>query len=119
MPSTRSKQPIDALADILHNIQLATDFTEGMSYEVFRSDMRTVYAVTRCLEIISEASRRLPKQLKARHADISWTDIAGAGSVYRHSYEDVLERIRWETLQHGLGPLKAVVEEELRRLEAG
>jgi uncharacterized protein with HEPN domain len=119
MPSTRSKQPIDALADILHNIQLATDFTEGVSYEAFRADLRTVYAVTRCLEIISEASRRLPKQLKARHADIPWTDIAGAGSVYRHSYEDVLERILWETLQHGLEPLKAVVEEELRRLEAG
>ena len=119
MPSTRSKQPIDALADILRNIQLATDFTEGMSYETFRADVRTVYAVTRCLEIISEASRRLPKQLKARRADIPWTDIAGAGSVYRHSYEDVLERILWETLQHGLEPLKAVVEEELRRLEAG
>ena len=38
-------------------------------------------------------------------------DIAGAGSVYRHSYEDILERILSETLQHGLGPLKAVVEE--------
>ena len=80
MPSTRSKQPIDALADILH-IQLATDFTEGMSYGTFRAHVRTVYAVTRCLEIISEASRRLPKQLKARHTDIPWTDIAGAGSV--------------------------------------
>ena len=119
MPSTRSKQPIDALADILHNIQLAMDFTEGMSYEAFRADVRTVYAVTRCLEIISEASRRPPKQLKARHADIPWTDIAGAGSVYRHSYEDVLEQILWETLQHGLEPLKAAVEEELRRSEAG
>jgi len=90
-----------------------------MSYEGFRADVRTVYAVTRCLEIISEASRRLPKQLKARHADIPWTDIAGAGSVYRHSYEDVLEQILWETIEHGLEPLKAVVEEELRRLEAG
>jgi uncharacterized protein with HEPN domain len=77
-----------------------------MSYETFRADVRTVYAVTRCLEIISEASRRLPKQLKARHSDIPWTDIAGAGSVYRHNYEDVLERILWETLQHGLEPLR-------------
>src|SRR6202166_1214684 len=115
----RSVHAIVALADLLHNIQLATDFTEGMGYETFRADLRTIYAVTRCLEIISEASRRLPKQLKARHADIPWTDIAGAGSVYRHSYEDVLEQILWETLQHGLEPLKAVVEEELRRLEAG
>jgi uncharacterized protein with HEPN domain len=82
MPFTRSKSPIDALTDILHNIRLATDFAEGMSYDAFCADPRTVYAVTRCLEIISEASRRLPKQLKARHADIPWTDIAGAGSVF-------------------------------------
>ncbi len=119
MPSTRSKPPTEALTDILQNIQLASAFTEGVSYKDFCADLRTVYAVTRCFEIISEASRRLPKQLKARHANIPWTDIAGAGSVYRHSYEDVLEQILWHTLKHGLGPLKAVAEAELRRLEPG
>jgi uncharacterized protein with HEPN domain len=90
-----------------------------MTYKQFCEDLRTVYAVTRCFEIISEASRRLPKPLKARHPAIPWTDIAGAGNVYRHSYEDVLERILWHTLQHALEPLKAVVEDELRRLEGG
>lgn len=119
MPSTRSRSTTEVLTDILHNIHLAGDFTQGMTYEGFRADLRTVYAVTRCFEIISEASRRLPRHLKARHPSIPWTDIAGAGSVYRHSYEDVLEQILWETLKHALDPLKAVVEEELRRLEAG
>lgn len=90
-----------------------------MTYKQFCEDLRTVYVVTRCFEIISEASRRLPKQLKARHPAIAWTDIAGAGNVYRHSYEDVLERILWQTLQHALEPLKAVVEEELHRSEGG
>jgi uncharacterized protein with HEPN domain len=55
MPSTRSKSPTEALIDILHNIKLATDFAKGMSYESFCADLRTVYAVTRCFEIISEA----------------------------------------------------------------
>ena len=119
MPSTRSRTPTEALIDILHHIHLAANFAEGMNYEAFRADLRTVYAVTRCFEIISEASRRLPKQLKARHPDIPWTDIAGAGNGYRHSYEDVLEQILWHTLKHGLEPLKAVAEEELGRLEAG
>jgi uncharacterized protein with HEPN domain len=99
MPSTRSRSPAETLVDILENIHLARVFTEGMSHERFRGDIRTVYAVTRCLEIISEASRRLPKQLKARHPTIPWIDIAGAGSVYRHSYEDVLEQILWQTPQ--------------------
>lgn len=119
MPFTRSRSPLEALTDILQNIHLAISFAEGMSYEAFRADVRTVYAVTRCFEIISEASRRLPKHLKERHPDIPWTDIAGAGSIYRHNYEDVLEQILWQTLKHGLEPLKAVVDEELRRLKGG
>jgi len=119
MPSTRSRSSIEALTDILHNIQLASDFTAGMNFDGFCTDLRTVYALTRCFEIISEASRRLPEQLKVRHPNIPWTDIAGAGSVYRHSYEDVIEQILWYTLKHGLEPLKTVVEEELRRLDGG
>ncbi len=90
-----------------------------MNYEVFCADLRTVYAITRCFEIISEASRRLPRQLKERHSPIPWTDIAGAGSIYRHACEDVLEKILWRTLKEGLEPLKTVVEEELRRLQGG
>ena len=62
-----------ALRDIAHHIELAGQFTAGFDYDTFRDDPRTVYAVTRCLEMISEASRRLPDQLKARHraADLS------------------------------------------------
>jgi hypothetical protein len=55
------------LNDIRHNITLAQTFVAGMSYEALCDDLRTTYAVTRCLEIISEASRRLPDELKARH----------------------------------------------------
>jgi hypothetical protein len=49
----------DSLSDILFNIDLANSFAQGFDYERFLTDMRTFYAITRCLEIISEASRRL------------------------------------------------------------
>jgi uncharacterized protein with HEPN domain len=78
-------------------------------------DTRTVYAVTRCLEIISEASRRLPDDLKARHPSIAWRQMAGAGNVYRHDYEDVAAQFVWDTVQRALPPLRAVVEPELAR----
>jgi uncharacterized protein with HEPN domain len=71
-----------ALRDMEH-INLASQFVGGLDYESFCADMRTVYAVTRCLEIISEASRRLPDNMKARHPSIEWKNIAGAGNVYR------------------------------------
>jgi uncharacterized protein with HEPN domain len=49
-----------ALRDIAHHSDLAVHFTTGFDYEAFVADPRTVYAVTRCVRIISEASRRLP-----------------------------------------------------------
>jgi len=102
-----------ALRDIAHHIDLATSFSEGFDYEAFLADPRTVYAVTRCLEIISEASRRLPDALKARHTSIAWQDIAGAGNIYRHDYEDVAAQQVWDTVQIDLPPLRAVIEQEL------
>ena len=59
------------LNDIHHHILLAQTFVEGISEYDLRDDLRTTYAVTRCLEIISEASRRLPDELKARHPSIA------------------------------------------------
>lgn len=114
----RSKSPITSLRDILHHIDLVVRFTAGLDYEHFRDDEKTVYAVTRCLEIISEASRRLPTEIKSRHPDISWQDMAGAGSVYRHDYDHVTPRRLWLTLSHHLAPLRLAVVEELRRSSA-
>jgi uncharacterized protein with HEPN domain len=78
-----SDSTVDPLTDIRENIALALSFVGQASLEQFLADRRTVYAVTRCLEIISEASRRLPPELKARHPHIRWQGMAGAGNVYR------------------------------------
>ena len=110
MPSDAAET---ALRDILHHIDLATQFVAGMDRAAFDADLRTVYAVTRCLEIVSEASRRLPDDLKARHPSIAWKQMAGAGNVYRHDYENVAARYVWDTVQLALPPLRAVIEREL------
>jgi uncharacterized protein with HEPN domain len=112
MPSERTD---GVLRDILHHIDLAVHFIKDFDLETFKSDLRTVYAVTRCLEIISEASRRLPADLKARHPQIAWRQMAAAGNVYRHDYEDVLAQLVWDTVQKALPPLRTVVEAEIAR----
>lgn len=101
------------LNDIHHHIVLAQQFTAGMNHDALRDDLRATYAVTRCLEIISEASRRLPDELKARHPSIQWRGMAAAGNIYRHEYEDVAVRGVWDTLSHHLPPLRIVIEQEL------
>jgi uncharacterized protein with HEPN domain len=109
----RSDAAPAALRDIAHHIDLAVQFTAGSDYEAFVADPRTVYAVTRCLEIISEASRRLPDELKARHPAIAWKQMAGAGNIYRHDYEDVAASYVWTTVRSHLPPLRAVIAHEL------
>lgn len=112
MPSDDSVDA--ALRDILRHIELAQHFVADTDRLAFQHDVRTVFAVTRCLEIISEASRRLPGDLKARHPLIAWRQMAGAGNVYRHDYEDVAAQYVWETVQSALPPLRRVVEQELK-----
>lgn len=114
MPSESALGP---LVDIRENIGLAFAFIGPASIDQFLVDRRTVYAVTRCLEIISQASRRLPPELKARHPHIRWQGMAGAGNVYRHDYELILDRAVWDTVQGSLKPLLTIVEQELRQLE--
>ena len=106
-------QRLTALHDILRHIDLAEQFVAELDRAAFLEDMRTVYAVTRCLEIISEASRRLPDELKARHPSIPWRQMAGAGNVYRHDYEDVAAQLVWETVRLALPPLRSVTEQEI------
>jgi uncharacterized protein with HEPN domain len=103
----------DGLSDILFNIDLANSFAQGLDYEGFLADMRTFYAITRCLEIISEASRRLSAEVKARHSDIPWRKVSGSGNIYRHDYEDVAHRLVWGTVQEFLPTLRAMAEAEL------
>ena len=106
------------LGDIQHHIAMAEGFVAGIGYDSFKDDNLRLYAVTRCLEIISEASRRLPDEVKARHPSIAWPEMAAAGNIYRHEYEDVAARRVWGTLTISLPPLRAVVEAELVALGA-
>ena len=104
------------LLDIRDNIERARKFTAGMTYDAFCRDELVFYGVTRCLEIISEASRRLPEELKMRHPDIPWTEMAGAGNVFRHDYEEVQHKLVWGTVQNRRPALSATVEGELIHL---
>ena len=112
MPS----ETMAVLLDMERHIDRAFEFLSGFDLDGFQQDERTIFAVIRCLEVVSEASRRLPDDLKARHPSIPWKNIAGAGNVYRHEYEEVTPRIVWDTVQLALPALRAVVAEEIALL---
>jgi uncharacterized protein with HEPN domain len=106
-----------ALFDIRDNIQLAEEFSAGLSFEAFADDRRTFYAVTRCLEIISEAARRLPANVRNRHPELPWRAIMGAGNVYRHDYDNVAVEMVWRTIKESLAALRDAIESEISRLD--
>ena len=118
-PSMRSNKTALALFDIRDNGNYALDFVAGLSLDDFKNDRMRFYAVTRALEIISEAARRLPPDLHARHPELPWRAIMGAGNVYRHDYDNVAEEIVWRTVQNNLAPLLAAIKSELAENSEG
>lgn len=101
------------LLHIRDNIAFARRIVGDRSASDFEHDRVAFYAATRCLEIISEACRRLPEDLMAGYPAIDWRAIRAAGNIYRHEYEGVEERIVWTTVRDFLGDLDAAVREEL------
>jgi uncharacterized protein with HEPN domain len=118
MPSENSRAA-QRLLDIIENIDKARAFISGMSKDDFLSDDKTAYATLRALEIISEASKSLPSDLKARNSTIPWQDINSAGNIYRHEYLKVSNDTVWETVATHLPELRAVALQELRYLGYG
>ena len=66
------------------------------------------WLVERGIEIISEASRHLTGDIKARHAGIPWAKVAGIGSVLRHAYDRVAPDVLWKLAQDDLPLLHEV-----------
>ena len=110
-----SEREQNALLDILENIGHAEAFLGDATKDELATDTLRFYAVTRALEIISEASRRLPETIKDRHPEIPRQQIASAGNIYRHGYDIVSVAAVWQTVKHSLPTLRTIVEGEIRR----
>lgn len=108
-----SKNALLALLDIRHNILLAQRFVAPLSFADFKASELHFYAVMRALEIVSEASRRLPDSFREKHAALPWKQIMGIGNVLRHDYDNVVETIVWNAVKDHLGPLLKVVAGEV------
>jgi uncharacterized protein with HEPN domain len=111
--------PVPRLTDIIEAIELIRSEMIGITFEAFESDRRKRWLVERGLEIISEASRRLPDTLKARHTSIPWPKVAGIGNVLRHDYEHVAYDVLWRVVSDDLPTLEQACRRELAAVLAG
>ena len=98
------------LVQMLDNIERIRLWTSGHTLETYRANLMLRDAVERCLERISEASRRLPKEVKATQPHIPWRKVADIGNVLRHEYDDVADTEVWRIIADDLSTLRSAVQ---------
>jgi uncharacterized protein with HEPN domain len=88
-----------------------------MDFQEFSSDERTHYAAVRALEIVGEATKRLPKAFRERHATVPWRDMAGMRDRLIHDYVGVNLQLVWRTVVEDApvleAEIRAILEKEL------
>lgn len=113
MPPRRDlRQHADDILQAIANIE--ADIAH-LDFAGFAGDRRARQLVERNLEIISEASRKIPSQLKAAEPDVPWREIAGIGNILRHDYGEVRPDILWGVCTQRLAALKAAVHKIIAR----
>ena len=100
-----------SLQDILDSIIRIEEYVSEMEYEDFTSDRRTVDAVIRNIEIIGEATKNIPDDVRGKYPDVPWSEMAKMRDKVVHGYFDIAFSIVWETIVHDLPPLKQMIQE--------
>ena len=89
---------VEYLEDILEAMQKARRFVEEMDYSEFVQDEKTNFAAVRAVEIIGEATKHIPDEIRARFPEISWQDMARMRDKIIHAYFEVDFQIVWDTV---------------------
>jgi len=98
------------LLDMLNAAKLAQDFVAGITWETFQTDLMRQAAVTRQIEIIGEAARRISEASQAEVPDIPWHQIIGMRNRISHEYDRLNLATIWNTVQIAIPQLIVILE---------
>ena len=101
------------LYDILNSINKIKRYTKEMNYEQLIADELTFDAVVYNLQIIGEAVKKIPPEIRDRYPQIEWRKIAGLRDIIAHAYFTIDDRIVWDIIQNKLLDLQKRIEQIL------
>lgn len=105
------------ISDILEAIQNIERYVENLTFDDFLKDRKTIDAIVRNLEIIGEAVKHIPKNLKLKYPAIPWKKMAGMRDRIIHEYFGVDNEILWKTIKEDLPKVKPEIEKILESFD--
>ncbi|WP_298817048.1 HepT-like ribonuclease domain-containing protein [Chloroflexus sp.] len=102
------------LKDSLRAIESIEGFISGMDLETFQADDKTTSAVMRKLEIIGEAAKQIPDEIRQKHSQIPWKEMAGMRDKLIHFYFGVDYHLVWKAITERLPHVKREIEKTLQ-----
>jgi uncharacterized protein with HEPN domain len=113
----RDRDYIDYLQDIVDSIDDIGDFIKGMSFEDFSHDKKTTNAVLRSIEVMGEAAKNVPEEIREQYPQIPWKKMSGMRDKLIHEYHGVDLETVWKTLREDIPPLKEQVKDIIKKAE--
>ena len=107
------------IEDILDACRKINLYTKGMSFEQFTADTKTYDAVVRNLEIIGEASKNIPDEMRAMVPEIEWRKAAGLRDVIAHAYFGIDDQILWDIVKRKVPEMLQAVEKLKEKIRGG
>jgi len=101
------------LSDILKAMESIEEFVKDMSFEQLRSDDKTSSAVIRKFEIIGEATKQIPDDIKQRHPNVPWKDMSGMRDRLIHIYFGVDYNLVWTAIKERIPQVKPLIKKIL------